>query len=495
MQRFLILFSILLVGCVTSEPTTPTSTVSTTEPVAPTEVQPTIALASATPSPPTETPVPTSEPTNTPINTPTARAADGEAEVVAWLQENVVPFDSAEPSTDCTDLQPMMEMIGDAQVVGLGEGTHGTREFFTMKHRIVQCLVIEQGFTHFVIEADMAEAYLVNEYVLTGEGDPAILLAGLHFWTWNTEEVLDMIEWMRAYNAQRGDAPPIQFLGFDMQFPRLDMDRVIAFVAEVAPDQVAFVEEQYDCIYQPLLNGESYKEVVEFDNRQLCEANIQAVSALLDDNQEAWEATSGETFARVRQHARIVEQAEKMYSANGRGRDPFMAENLLWLLEQAEPEAKFVLWAHNLHISDSFHWMGSDLRDELGDNYVPIGFSFYAGTLTAWDADVQSLAAHQFLTPDGESYEAYLHAVGIPRFYFDARPLRADSDEVALKILSGQLPFYSTVGAVYDEVYLGHKTNVSHLYDIMIYFENTNATELLPRIRVHDGQVIEEGDG
>jgi erythromycin esterase-like protein len=137
--------------------------------------------------------------------------------VVAWIQRTAYPLATCEPSDDQRDLAFLRELVGDAHIVALGEGTHGTSEFFKLKHRITRYLASEMGFTVFAIEANMPEAYRVNDYVQNGRGDPGALIDGMYFWTWNTHEVLDMIEWMRVFNASgRGR---IQFTGFDMQTP------------------------------------------------------------------------------------------------------------------------------------------------------------------------------------------------------------------------------------------------------------------------------------
>ncbi|HEX6903722.1 MAG TPA: erythromycin esterase family protein [Thermoanaerobaculia bacterium] len=155
------------------------------------------------------------------------------ADAVAWVKSRAIPFNTAEAGNGFADLQPLKKMIGDARIVSLGEGTHGTREFFQMKHRLTEFLASEMGFTLFAIEANMPEAYAVNEYVFTGKGDPKELLKGMYFWTWDTQEVLDMIEWMRRFN-QSGKGK-IQFLGFDMQTHIVAAKNARAFVAKADP--------------------------------------------------------------------------------------------------------------------------------------------------------------------------------------------------------------------------------------------------------------------
>jgi erythromycin esterase-like protein len=191
---------------------------------------------------PAETPSPTilsslDEPlTETPsLATPTIdpQVRDAAAE---WLRANAIPFETTEPGSGFGDLMPLKELIGDARIVALGEATHGTHEFFQMKHRLVEFLVEEMGFNIFVIEANWPEANLVNGYVRTCEGDEVTLLAGLYFWTWNTQEVLDMIRWMCIRNQDPGDAPEVSFVGFDMQFQDEAIANVTSYLGLTYPN-------------------------------------------------------------------------------------------------------------------------------------------------------------------------------------------------------------------------------------------------------------------
>src|SRR5258708_3787765 len=137
--------------------------------------------------------------------------------VATWVRTHAIPLTTVEANNGFNDLQPLKPLIGDARIVSLGEATHGSREIFQLKHRMIEFLASEMGFTIFAIEANMPEAYRVNDYVLNGTGDPAQLLRGMYFWTWDTEEVLTMIKWMRAFN-QSGKGR-IEFTGCAMQTP------------------------------------------------------------------------------------------------------------------------------------------------------------------------------------------------------------------------------------------------------------------------------------
>ncbi|MBU7024169.1 MAG: erythromycin esterase family protein [Theionarchaea archaeon] len=133
------------------------------------------------------------------------------------LQRNAIPFTTTEPGSGFEDLMPLKEVIGDARIVALGEATHGTHEFFEMKHRLTEFLVEEMGFTIFAMEAGCGECTAIDGYVRTGRGDPKVLLRNTNYWVWNTEEVLTMIQWMRQHNESSDSAAQVNFFGFDMR--------------------------------------------------------------------------------------------------------------------------------------------------------------------------------------------------------------------------------------------------------------------------------------
>jgi erythromycin esterase-like protein len=155
----------------------------------------------------------------------------------SWLKANAIRLSTVEAGHGFSDMQPLKKIVGDARIVSLGEATHGSREFFQLKHRMLEFLATEKGFTIFSIEANMPEAYRLNDYVLNGTGDPATLIKGMYFWTWNTEEVFDMVLWMREFN--KSGKGRVQFTGFDMQTPDVAAGIVSDFVAKVDSDYAA----------------------------------------------------------------------------------------------------------------------------------------------------------------------------------------------------------------------------------------------------------------
>jgi erythromycin esterase len=419
------------------------------------------------------------------------------AEIVSWLQANAVPFNTAQAGVDYTDLMPLKGMVGDARVVSLGEATHGTREFFLMKHRVLEFLVKELDFNVFAIEATWPEANRVDDYVYTGQGDPEVLLSGLYFWTWNTEEVLEMILWMREHNQNPGDYPTVSFLGFDMQFPGMAIYNVQVFLQAVDPTAASFASDRYACMV-PYANGptgssgsqERYGAQTA-TYRDSCRADLAQVYDSLVPHQAEYEAASSpQEFSKALRSARVVLQYEDMESTRTPGaRDLYMAENTIWLLDQAGPDSKVVLWAHNGHVADNPTYgagasMGHHLRGEYGDDMVIVGFDFYQGEFRAVTAlpggSYGSLAVHSVGVPPRLSYEYYFHSAGLERLILDLRGV--DMATTATSWLAGPRKMRS-IGAVFapsnPAVYL-YDVSLPSRYDLVIYFDNTRAAIGLP---------------
>lgn len=420
-------------------------------------------------------------------------ATPGEEYDLGWLEENAVAFSTTEPGGGYADLAPLGAMIGDARIVGLGEATHGTREFFRMKHRVVEYLVKEKGFNVFAIEATWAEANLLNRYVHTGEGDPAELLAGLHFWTWNTAEVLEMIQWMRRHNQNPGGDPPVSFYGFDMQYSRVAMNHVVAYLRPLDAAAADSVEAHYACYreYQDTTVTQNYGSAPA-PIRERCRAGVRAAHALVERGEARWASGSGApAYQTALQAARIVVQNEDVRGTPLQGtvlRDQYMAENVEWLADQAPTGSRLVLWAHNAHVSRADPWMGMHLRQRYGAGYRPVGFSFYSGSFNAviplpgFPPSTQLGVAEipdSLTTP--RSYNHQFHRLGMPRFFVNLQPLQSGAPSGAEWLLGPR--HLRMIGAGYDARNQQNSYWQARLvdeYDIMIHVDQSAPTELLP---------------
>lgn len=385
-----------------------------------------------------------------------------------WLEQNARVFDTEEPGSAFGDLTFLEEMVGSARIVSLGEGTHGTREFFKMKHRITEFLANQMDFTLFAIEANMPESRAINRYVLHGEGDPRLALDGIYFWTWNTREVLDMIEWMRSFNAS--GQGQIQFLGFDAQIPTVASRNVEAFVDEVEPSYSQAARVSYDVVrrvYGARVRSYTDPNVVVDEEAWIIEAS-KVLTHLESQRADYLRIKPASEVDWAIQDARVVLQ-----SAEPLWRDRSMADNVDWILEHSPPEAKIVLWAHNGHVSRRPRQMGRYLADRHGAEMVVFAFAFHEGRYTARGSS--GLGTYTTSASEVGSAEWAFHSTGSPRFTLDLR--RASPDNPASSWLTRPLEFRS-IGAV-ARSYAFYSTVLTDEYDSVIFFDQTTPSQLL----------------
>src|SRR5437763_13540680 len=112
----------------------------------------------------------------------------------------------AQPLRDPDDLDPLMERIGDAHSVLLGEASHGTAEYYTWRTALSRRLIEEKGFSFIAVEGDWPDCYRVNRYVKGYPGADTTARDALEVferwptWMWANEEVLELIQWLRDVN-------------------------------------------------------------------------------------------------------------------------------------------------------------------------------------------------------------------------------------------------------------------------------------------------------
>ena len=351
--------------------------------------------------------------------------------VVAELKQRAVPLDTAEPGGKHGDLAAFGKAVGEARIVALGEATDGTREFFQLKHRLMEYLVNEKGFTVFALEANWPESLAVDRYIKTGEGSAKTALASMYFWTWNTEEVLDLIEWMRSYNQAPGKHPLLSFTSFDMQMAHVAGPMALEYLGRYSPEDVQAAAETYT--EAQMLDT---RRVQIYDDQAKALADrAAAVLRVFDLKRTAMVAASSqEAWREARQAAVVVYQSCTM-RIPGKGpsyRDEAMTDNVEWF-RQIHPNEKIVLWAHNSHVSfgpssDSMKTMGARLREKYGKQMYVVGFAFRQGRLRAVGLEngkSTKLSIYNAAPSPEGSGDAILSAAGLPLFFLDMATLPA----------------------------------------------------------------------
>ncbi|HPW17561.1 MAG TPA: erythromycin esterase family protein [Candidatus Aminicenantes bacterium] len=412
--------------------------------------------------------------------------------VAAWLGQRAVPLTSVRAGAGFDDLRPLGALLRDVRVVGLGEATHGTREFFQFKHRMLEFLVRELGFTAFAIEASYPACWNIDAYVLGGPGDPAAALASQGFWTWDTNEVSEMIAWMREYNRTAPAGRKVRFLGYDIQH----LGRVLAVVSDylgrVDPDAV----EPARAALEPLLDMKSVQALRKKPAEELkrVEGPYRDLLAHMAFHRTPYvRGSSAAEYEEVLQHIRVAGQFFNSYAVTPAGpeaaarlsRDFYMADNI-WQLSQAlAPGTKMVVWAHNAHVSKGDLYgspaMGAYLARFFGEAYYAIGFSFDRGSFQACDVGSPRWASEGCIlaeftvgpAPEG-SIDWFLARPGIPNYFVDIRG--AAGDPTVSRWLAAEMPL-RFVGSGYSakapDVNFG-QTRLERDYDGLVFFGTTS---------------------
>ncbi|WP_190112419.1 erythromycin esterase family protein [Streptomyces cinnamoneus] len=330
-----------------------------------------------------------------------ATADSGTGDPVAALARDARPLRTTEPTGDLRDLRTFGRMVGDATVVGLGEATHSSHEFFTNKHRILRYLVQEKGFTAFALEAPWSTGLRLDDYVLHGTGNLQQIMKEefqRDYSFWNTGEYRDLIEWMRTYN--RDHAKKVHFVGDDIGYAGPQpFDEVTRYVTAHHPALLPRLTELYR-LQRPAPGTAVGDYMTGYLKRPLAERRDMAARArqALDLLRAQRPAGDRRAFDRAVQHARNIAQVAGQYAYDlgdpadtaraMRYRDEQMAANVAWWQEHTGD--KVLLSAHNAHVSyvstDPARYprmQGAFLKDRLGKHYVNVRLTFGAGSFNA----------------------------------------------------------------------------------------------------------------
>lgn len=376
-------------------------------------------------------------------------------------ERNTDECNTEERNTD--DLRVLETLIGASSVVALGENSHGSSEIYGMKHRMIRYLAGKMGFDIFSIEANMPESYRVNEYTVEGKGNAKKLIAGMYFWIWMTQEMLDLVEWMRDFNRS---GRRIAYTGFDMQAYEESVS-----ILDAAFRHDAQAGELLWEIYASLKKALAYlpdntpridPEIAATVARDLTQLEERIGELPLAEEEKAW----------LRQNTALLRQ----YLGQGpllRWRDRCMAENLLWIKRQ-NSSSRIVAWAHNGHIEKEAGAMGGVLCDSLGTDYVNFGFTFYDGEYTGiCPGSNEWVQTAQRAFPG--TLEYLLHKLGVPVFILDLKRMRAENSPV-LKWIDDLR--FRHVGAVkLDNEF--RDRNVTKKFDYLVFIRQTTPSHLL----------------
>lgn len=409
---------------------------------------------------------------------------------------------------EITDYDPLIELIGDARFVLLGEASHGTHEFYRERAQITKRLIEEKGFSAVAVEADFPDAYRVNRYVRgeSQDADAVEALGGFKrfpAWMWRNADVLDFVGWLRSYNDDlTEDTGKIGFYGLDLYSLHSSIEAVLKYLDKVDPEGAQRARERYSCFDHFGEDTQAYGYATVMGLSRSCEDEV--ISQLTELNRRAAElATRNGRIARddfffAEQNARLVRNAEQYYRTMYRSdvsswnlRDHHMVETLVELerhLSNKDKKAKIVVWEHNSHLGDARatemskrgEWnVGQLVRRRFGNESVLVGFTTFNGTVTAassWGGQAERKRVRDALS---NSVERLFHETEIGRFL-----LLMPENSRAKPALQRPL-LERAIGVIYrpETERQSHyfTTRLSDQFDAVIHFDETRAVEPLER--------------
>ncbi|MBS1677166.1 MAG: erythromycin esterase family protein [Actinobacteria bacterium] len=404
-----------------------------------------------------------------------------------------------------TDYDGLLELIGDVPVVMIGEASHGTHEFYRERARITRRLIEEKGFRAVAVEADWPDAYRVNRYLhgAADDADAEEALRGFRrfpTWMWRNAEVLDFVGWAREHNRLAEPGEGVSFFGLDLYSLATSVEAVIAYLERVDPAAAARARRRYGA-FEVFGGDQDYGRAVTFGISESARSDVVEQLVELCRSAEAYLRRDGiaaedEQFY-AEQNARVIVGAEEYYRAMFAAptetwnlRDRHMAETLERLdahLGRYGSPPKIVVWEHNSHVGDARmtemsrrgeHNLGQLARERRPRETFLIGFTTYAGTVTAasaWDAPAERKVVRPALP---ESYEALFHALDEPRFLLDLT-----APGVVDELLQPRLE--RAIGVIYrpETERQNHyfSARLAAQFDAVIHIDETRAVEPLER--------------
>ncbi|WP_423147816.1 erythromycin esterase family protein [Rubrolithibacter danxiaensis] len=391
------------------------------------------------------------------------------------------------------DLNPLMERIGAARHVLLGEASHGTHEYYTWRTAITKRLIQEKGFNFIAVEGDWPDCYRINRFIkgYADQDKKAVELLKTFdrwpTWMWANWEIVGLIEWLKEYNTNLPANKRVGFYGLDVYSLWESMEALMDYLSKHDPKAAEYARNAIQC-FEPYGEDEHRYARAQYSMDQSCQ---EAVLQLLTEIRRKAPVYDHDPEAalNVEQNAEIAVNAERYYR-NMIGinvntwnlRDTHMMETLNRILKFHGTEAKAIVWEHNTHIGDARYTdmaksgdinVGQLVREQKGENdTVLVGFGSYSGRVIAgqnWGAPMESM-----YVPDARpgSVEEILHneSAEDKLLIFN----RNNKNERFRKIMP-----HRAIGVVYNPAHEKYgnyvPTVLNSRYDAFVYIDKTKA--------------------
>lgn len=337
------------------------------------------------------------------------------------------------PLTGHEGLNPLADEAGKARYVLLGEASHGTSEFYTVRAELTKRLITEYGYRFIAVEGDWPSCYTLNRYI-KGFADSAEQAAEAlkdfnrwPSWMWANREILELAEWLRQYNEGRPEGEKVGFYGLDVYSLWESMDELLNYLETRGGADLEAAKRAFECFEPHGREGQLYGLSASIYGEGCEEEVAHLLSRMRDKWKEAY-PQDRENALGAEINAMAVSGGETYYRTMIRHdneswnvRDRHMVEVLEKLMEFHGEGAKAVVWEHNTHIGDARATdmeadgmvnVGQLLREAHGTEVYAVGFGTYQGTVIAGKSWGAALEAMRVPPAIRNSWEELLHRDG-----------------------------------------------------------------------------------
>jgi len=391
------------------------------------------------------------------------------------------------PLKSKNDLDPLLDRIGDAQYVLLGEASHGTHEYYTWRAQISKRLIEEKGFSFIAVEGDWPDCFEINKWLKNGDNREIqeVLQEFKRWptWMWANWEIAAFANWLKDHNLRQAENK-IGFYGLDVYSLWESMEIIVNYLEKEDPETARLAREAMNC-FEPYKEDDSYGSLFS-RSKPGCQ---EEVIRLLKEVRQRSHNYDGELEAdlNAEMNSLVMTNAEKYYKAmsdfgshSWNVRDQHMMETLNKLMDYHGDDAKVIVWEHNTHIGDARATdmaragllnLGQLVREEKGyNNTLLAGFGTYEGSVIAgsyWGAPMQEM----IVPPAREgSFEHKLHEISTndKLMLFDEHPKITNAFSKKLG--------HRAIGVVYNpEKESGNyvPSEMVERYDAFLYIDKT----------------------
>ncbi|MDQ4140998.1 MAG: erythromycin esterase family protein, partial [Bacteroidota bacterium] len=398
------------------------------------------------------------------------------------------------------DLDILLQNIGDARVVLLGEASHGTADYYTWRAAITKRLIQEKGFDFMAIEGEWADSYRVNQFIKGGPKDSTAAVALLEnynrwpTWMWGNYEVASLVHWLNQYNQKQPAAAKVGFFGLDVYCLWESMTELMPYLQH-DPALVKAAKGVHQCFKPYSADAMQYAQAVANADAN-CRAETNRLWKAFQKQTETGDTVKTEEQFVAEQNALVALNGERYYRAAATNnssswniRDQHMTQTLKRLLDFHGPDAKAIIWEHNTHVGDARYTdmirsgevnVGQLVRKEYGEeNVFIVGFGSYQGSVIAarsWGAPLQKMKVPPAVSG---SWEQVLHQLS------PANKLILSKEVQTEKHLNREVG-HRAIGVVYNPE-LEHLGNyvpsiIPRRYDAFLYIDSTQALHPIEKI-------------